>query len=185
MREMLIFGQAYAGASPWTLRRPLQPYRLTQKSAAATAFARARSIDAIAAKGLTTIDDVRAHTKASASCGSCTGLVEKLLVVSLGDAYKPNAIQPMCGCTDLGHGDVRRLIVAQEIEVHSGTDAGAGVENLLRLRQMPPGAQLLSARRHGPANMKTTTSRASSTSACTPISRRTALIPSCRACGAA
>ena len=36
---------------------------------------------AIAGKGLTTLDDVRAHTKASASCGSCTGLVEQLLTL--------------------------------------------------------------------------------------------------------
>ena len=73
-------------------------------------------VDTIAAKGLTSIDDVRAHTKASASCGSCTGLVEKLLVLSLGDGYKPNAVQPMCGCTHLSHADVRRLIVAKPLK---------------------------------------------------------------------
>jgi nitrite reductase (NADH) large subunit len=28
-------------------------------------------------KGLFTLDEVRKHTKASASCGSCTGLVEQ------------------------------------------------------------------------------------------------------------
>ena len=37
------------------------------------------------ASGLTTLADVRTHTKASASCGSCTGLVEKLLMLSLGE----------------------------------------------------------------------------------------------------
>jgi nitrite reductase (NADH) large subunit len=72
-------------------------------------------VEAIAGKSIDSIDGVRAHTKASASCGSCTGLVEKLLVLSLGDKYQPNAVQPMCGCTDLGHADVRRLIVAQEL----------------------------------------------------------------------
>ena len=40
MRETLIFGQAYQGVPPWTLRRPLQPCRMMLKSAAATAFAR-------------------------------------------------------------------------------------------------------------------------------------------------
>jgi nitrite reductase (NADH) large subunit len=68
---------------------------------------------AITGKGLTSLDDVRAHTKASASCGSCTGLVEKLLLLTLGEAYNPAAVQPMCKCTDLGHDDVRRLIVAK------------------------------------------------------------------------
>jgi nitrite reductase (NADH) large subunit len=38
----------------------------------------------IVSKGLTTLDDVRAHTKASASCGSCTGLVEQLMAITLG-----------------------------------------------------------------------------------------------------
>jgi nitrite reductase (NADH) large subunit len=33
---------------------------------------------AIKEKGLFTLDEVRKHTKASASCGSCTGLVEQL-----------------------------------------------------------------------------------------------------------
>jgi nitrite reductase (NADH) large subunit len=36
-------------------------------------------VQAITAKKLFTLDDVRAHTKASSSCGSCTGLVEQLL----------------------------------------------------------------------------------------------------------
>jgi bacterioferritin-associated ferredoxin len=56
---------------------------------------------------------VRAHTKASASCGTCTGLVEQLLSLTLGDKYNPSAVQPMCKCTDLGHDDVRRLIIAK------------------------------------------------------------------------
>lgn len=43
MRETLIFGQSYQGAPRWTLWRPLQPCRMMQKSAAATASARARS----------------------------------------------------------------------------------------------------------------------------------------------
>jgi nitrite reductase (NADH) large subunit len=67
----------------------------------------------ISAKGLTSLDDVRAHTKASASCGSCTGLVEQLMSITLGDAYNPKAVQPMCPCTELGHDDVRSLIIAK------------------------------------------------------------------------
>src|SRR5204863_2820658 len=75
-----------------------------------------RIISAIGEKRLGTLEDVRAHTKASSSCGSCTGLVEKLLVLTIGDAYKPNAIQPICPCTDLGHDEIRRLIVAKELK---------------------------------------------------------------------
>ncbi len=59
---------------------------------------------------------MRAHTKASASCGTCTGLVEKLMTLTLGDCYNPAAVQPMCTCTELGHDDVRRLIKAKALK---------------------------------------------------------------------
>ena len=91
---------------------------MRRRSAAATASARARSPARSTTLGLKSLDDVRAHTKASASCGSCTGLVEQLLKVTLGDAYNPAAVQPMCACTDLGHDDVRRLIVAKALKIH-------------------------------------------------------------------
>ncbi len=69
-------------------------------------------MQAISAKGLTTIDDVRAHTKASASCGSCTGLVEGLLAHALGDGYlQASTAKPMCKCTARGHDEVRKAIV--------------------------------------------------------------------------
>jgi len=77
------------------------------------ASAKGKITGAIAGLGLKSLDEVRSHTKASASCGSCTGLVEQLLKAQLGDAYNPTAVQPMCPCTDLGHDDVRRLIVAK------------------------------------------------------------------------
>lgn len=59
---------------------------------------------------------MRAHTKASASCGNCTGLVEQVMALTLGDAYNPKAVTPICACTDLGHDDVRRLIKAKGLK---------------------------------------------------------------------
>ena len=53
---------------------------------------------------------MRARTKASASCGSCTGLVEGLLKISLGAAFSETAVKPMCKCTSHGHDEVRRRI---------------------------------------------------------------------------
>ncbi len=44
-------------------------------------------VKAIKDKGLFTLDDVRKHTKASSSCGSCTGLVEQILINVLGADY--------------------------------------------------------------------------------------------------
>jgi nitrite reductase (NADH) large subunit len=115
-REMLIFGQSFAGGTPLDPMAAVAALPPDAEICGCNGICKSKITDAISAKGLTSIDDVRAHTKASASCGSCTGLVEKLLVLSLGDSYKPNAILPMCPCTDLGHGEVRRLIVADHLK---------------------------------------------------------------------
>jgi nitrite reductase (NADH) large subunit len=66
---------------------------------------------AIKDKGLFTLDEVRKHTKASASCGSCTGLVEQLLMFTAGGDYsKAPTKKAMCGCTDASHAEVREAI---------------------------------------------------------------------------
>src|SRR4051812_1161328 len=71
----------------------------------------------IAELKLTTLDAVRAHTKASASCGSCTPQVESLLAISLGDGFQKAAGEkPMCKCTAHGHDFVRKAILEQEIK---------------------------------------------------------------------
>ncbi len=71
---------------------------------------------AIKDKGLFTLDEVRKHTKASASCGSCTGLVEQLLMFTAGGDYsKPPTQRAMCGCTDASHQDAREAIRSQHL----------------------------------------------------------------------
>ncbi len=71
---------------------------------------------AIKSKGLFTLDDVRKHTKASASCGSCTGLVEQLLMATAGGDYSAAPkTKAICGCTDHGHQAVRDAIRDQHL----------------------------------------------------------------------
>ncbi len=71
---------------------------------------------AIKDKGLFTLDEVRKHTKASASCGSCTGLVEQLIMFTAGGDYSATPkLKPMCGCTELGHQAVRDAIFKNHI----------------------------------------------------------------------
>ncbi len=71
---------------------------------------------AIKEKGLFTLDEVRKHTKASASCGSCTGLVEQILMFTAGGDYSATPkTKPMCACTDHGHQAVRDAIVANKL----------------------------------------------------------------------
>ncbi len=62
-------------------------------------------------KGLFTLEEVRKHTKASGGCGSCTGLVEQLLMFTAGGDYsKAPTKKAMCGCTDASHAEARDAI---------------------------------------------------------------------------
>ncbi|WP_297297428.1 nitrite reductase large subunit NirB [uncultured Methylovirgula sp.] len=116
MRETLIFGQSYQGGAPLDPMAAVAALPDDAEICGCNGVCKSKITGAIASKGLTSLDDVRAHTKASASCGSCTGLVEQLLKLALGDVYNPAAVQPICGCTDLGHDDVRRLIRAKGLK---------------------------------------------------------------------
>jgi len=116
MRETLIFGQAYQGGTPLDPTAAVAALPDDAEICGCNGVCKGRIVSTIKDKGLTSLDDVRAHTKASASCGSCTGLVEQLMKVTLGDAYNPTAVQPLCSCTPLGHDDVRRLIKAKRLK---------------------------------------------------------------------
>ena len=71
---------------------------------------------AIKEKGLFTLEEVRKHTKASASCGSCTGLVEQLLMFTAGGDYSATPKKKaMCGCTEHSHQEVREAIKEQKL----------------------------------------------------------------------
>ncbi|MEO5793782.1 MAG: nitrite reductase large subunit NirB [Rhodoferax sp.] len=67
---------------------------------------------AIKEKGLFTLEEVKKHTKASASCGSCTGLVEQILMFTAGGDYSATPkTKAICACTEQGHQAVRDAIV--------------------------------------------------------------------------
>jgi len=109
MRETLIFGPAYQGgatADPLSAVAALPP---EAEICGCNGVCKGKIVAAIEG-GAGDLGAVRTTTKASASCGTCTGLVEQLLQLTLGDAFQMPAAQPICGCTDRTHEDVRRLI---------------------------------------------------------------------------
>ncbi|WP_306111963.1 MULTISPECIES: nitrite reductase large subunit NirB [Roseovarius] len=115
MRETLIFGPAYQGGAA---SDPLSAVAALPRDAeicGCNGICKSTITDAIAG-GATDLGAVRAQTKASASCGTCTGLVEQVLQVTLGDDFQVPAAQPICGCCDLTHEDVRRLIKGRELK---------------------------------------------------------------------
>ena len=115
-RDTLIFGQNYAGGASLDPTAAVAALPDEAEICGCNGVCKGKIVKAIASQGLKNLNDVRAHTKASSSCGSCTGLVEQLLKLQLGAAYSVDAVLPMCGCTSLGHDAVRRLILAKQLK---------------------------------------------------------------------
>ncbi len=114
IRDMLIFGQAFAsGGGVADPKAAVAALSDEAEICGCNGVTKGKVVACIGA-GNTTLDAVRATCKASASCGSCTGLVETLLAVTMGDDYSgERTVRTMCKCTSFGHDDVRREIVAQ------------------------------------------------------------------------
>ncbi len=114
-RDTLIFGPAFQGgaqADPLAAVAALPP---EAEICGCNGVCKGRIMAAVSG-GATTLEAVRLQTKASASCGTCTGLVEKVMALTLGDSFTANANPPMCKCTDHTHEDVRRMIKAQGLK---------------------------------------------------------------------
>ncbi len=117
IRDHLMFGQSHLGDIGHQGQTSAAAMPDTMEVCGCNGVCKGTIVKAIKEKGLFTLDDVRKHTKASSSCGSCTGLVEQLLASTVGGAYTPalNATKPMCGCTDLTHEQVRQAITEQKL----------------------------------------------------------------------
>ena len=115
MRDTLIFGPAFQGGAPADPLAAVAALPADAEICGCNGVCKSRIVDAIQG-GATTLSDVRAQTKASASCGTCTGLVEQVMALTLGDAFEVQTVKPMCPCTPLTHMDVRRLIKARGLK---------------------------------------------------------------------
>ena len=117
IRENLLFGQAHLGDSGHGDDNRVAAMSDTAEICGCNGVCKGDIVKAITDKKLFTLDDVRAHTKASSSCGSCTGLVEALLSYTVGGEYSasPNK-KPLCGCTEHTHDEVRTAIVKEELK---------------------------------------------------------------------
>ena len=107
-RNTVLFGQAHLGDAGHGDETRVAAMKDSDEICGCNGVNKGEIVNSIIDKKLFTLEDVRAHTKASASCGSCTGLVESLLAHTLGGDYsEAPSKKPMCGCTDLTHDEVR------------------------------------------------------------------------------
>lgn len=115
MRETLIFGPAYQGGASADPLAAVAALPDDAEICGCNGVCKGTIVDAIQG-GAGDLPSLKATTKASNSCGTCTGLVEQLLELTLGDDYAAPAAQPICACCDLTHEDVRRLIKSKELK---------------------------------------------------------------------
>jgi nitrite reductase (NADH) large subunit len=116
IREALIFGQAFAVGG--TLADPSSAVAALSDDAeicGCNGVSKGKVVETIRA-GACSLDAVRSQCKASASCGSCTGLVESLMKLTLGDDVQSGP-KTLCKCTSFTHSDVRRLIVEKGLRL--------------------------------------------------------------------
>jgi nitrite reductase (NADH) large subunit len=112
VRDHLMFGQNHLGDAGHKGESHAAAMPDSAQVCGCNGVCKGDIVKAIKTHGLFTLEDVRKHTKASSSCGSCTGLVEQILASCVGGAYTPSdsKTKPMCGCTDHTHEEVREAI---------------------------------------------------------------------------
>ncbi|KAF0135627.1 MAG: nitrite reductase (NAD(P)H) large subunit, partial [Rhodospirillaceae bacterium] len=111
-RDRIIFGRAFATLQP--AAADVAAMADTAQVCGCNGVTKGGIVATIRARGLTTMEEVRAHTKASASCGQCTGTVKALLAHVTGKTATVSTA--MCPCTDLGHTAVRQAILAKGLK---------------------------------------------------------------------
>jgi nitrite reductase (NADH) large subunit len=118
IRDALIFGQAFASGGGASVN-PIDAVAALSDDTeicGCNGVSKGKVLACISG-GAQSLDAVRAGCKASASCGSCTGLVENLLAFAIGDDYAGEREQkPMCKCTSFTHEDVRAAILNKALK---------------------------------------------------------------------
>lgn len=116
IRDRLMFGESNLGDTGHEGQNRAVAMADTDEVCGCNGVTKGAICKAIKQQGLFTLDEVRKCTKASASCGSCTGLVEQLLMATAGGDYSAAPkTKAVCGCTDLGHQAVRDGIREQHL----------------------------------------------------------------------
>ncbi len=118
LRDKLLFGQAHLGdVGHGDIKSRVASMPDGTEICGCNGVCKGTIIKSISDKKLFTLEEVRAHTKASSSCGSCTGLVEALLAATLGGDYSVTPKKkPLCACTDHSHDEIRGAIRDLELK---------------------------------------------------------------------
>jgi len=114
--EQLLYGQSFGEAGGTTELERVAALPNDTEVCGCNGISKGDIVTAISEQGCQTLEAIRAHTTASASCGSCTTMVELVLASSLGESYCADADKSMCVCTCLTHEKVRHEIKTQSLK---------------------------------------------------------------------
>lgn len=114
-RDTLIFGPGFAGGAGADPLAAVAALPDDAEICGCNGVCKSTIVSAVQG-GATTLAEIKAQTKAASSCGTCAGLVEQVMAVTLGDEFEAAGEAPICGCTDHTHEDVRRLIKSGELK---------------------------------------------------------------------
>jgi nitrite reductase (NADH) large subunit len=127
IREKLMFGESNIGDVGHQGHNKAAAMADSDEVCGCNGVTKGTICKAIKDKGLFTLDEVRKQTKASASCGSCTGLVEQLLMFTAGGDYSATPKKKaICACTDRSHQDVRDAIANDKLLTIADTFSAMG-----------------------------------------------------------
>jgi len=111
IRDRLMFGERNLGDTGHLGQNQAASMSDDMEVCGCNGVSKGQICRAIKSAKLFTLEEVRKHTKASASCGSCTGLVEQILMFTAGGDYSASPrLKPLCACTEHPHAEVRRAI---------------------------------------------------------------------------
>ncbi|WP_296660492.1 nitrite reductase large subunit NirB [Paraburkholderia sp.] len=119
LREHLVFGETGIGDAGVQGQSRAAAMSDKDEVCGCNGVCKGTIVKAITEKGLFTLDDVKKHTKAASSCGSCAGLVEQILMNTLGSSFQEAPkTRAICGCTAHNHAEVRKAIREHHLLTH-------------------------------------------------------------------
>ncbi|RKP44605.1 nitrite reductase large subunit NirB [Trinickia fusca] len=119
LRDRLMFGESSVGDVGVQGQNRAAAMADSDEVCGCNGVCKGTIVKAITEKGLFTVDDVKKHTKAASSCGSCSGLVEQILMSTVGTSFQETPkTKAMCSCTDRTHDETRKAIREHKLLTH-------------------------------------------------------------------
>ncbi|WP_374335269.1 nitrite reductase large subunit NirB [Leeia sp.] len=120
LRDNLIFGETAIGDVGVQGQNRAASMQDSDEVCGCNGVCKGTIVKAIKEKGLFTLDEVKQHTKAASSCGSCAGLAEQILMSVVGTGFQETPKnKAVCACTSYSHSELRKAIREQHLLTHA------------------------------------------------------------------